>query len=62
MVFKVQTDDEAVDLANDSPYGLACAAVSTDLHRAERVAGRLECGMVFTTRSLRARRNCPEEV
>jgi succinate-semialdehyde dehydrogenase/glutarate-semialdehyde dehydrogenase len=47
MVFKVQTDDEAVDLANDSPYGLACAVVSTDLHRAERVAGRLECGMVF---------------
>jgi aldehyde dehydrogenase (NAD+) len=40
------TEDEAVAIANDSPYGLSGAVWSADPERAERVAGRLRTGRV----------------
>jgi aldehyde dehydrogenase (NAD+) len=40
------TDDDAVSLANDSPYGLSGAVVSSDILRAEAIAGRLRTGTV----------------
>jgi aldehyde dehydrogenase (NAD+) len=40
------TEDEAVAIANDSPYGLASGVWSADLDRAERVARRLRVGRV----------------
>lgn len=40
-------DDDAVRLANDSPYGLGSAVMSTDLQRALAVADRLETGNCF---------------
>jgi aldehyde dehydrogenase (NAD+) len=39
-------DDDAVRIANDTPYGLSGAVWSTDLERANRVARRLRTGMV----------------
>jgi aldehyde dehydrogenase (NAD+) len=42
-----KTEDEAVRIANDSPYGLAAGLYSGDTSRAHRVANRLEAGMVF---------------
>ncbi|MCG8461558.1 MAG: aldehyde dehydrogenase family protein, partial [Holophagales bacterium] len=39
-------EDEAVALANDSPYGLAGAVWSEDRERALRVARRLRTGQV----------------
>jgi aldehyde dehydrogenase (NAD+) len=39
-------DDHAVDLANDSIYGLSGAVVGTDLDRARRVAGRIRTGTI----------------
>ena len=39
-------DDHAVELANDTPYGLAGAVWSTDEDRARRVARRLRTGQV----------------
>ncbi|WP_415855782.1 NAD-dependent succinate-semialdehyde dehydrogenase [Sinomonas sp. G460-2] len=45
VVYKVADDDEAVRLANDSPYGLGGAVFSDDPERAARVASRLEVGM-----------------
>ena len=39
--------EEAVELANDTPYGLGSYVLTTDSDQALRVADRLEAGMVF---------------
>lgn len=45
-VLPFDDEDEAVRLANDSVYGLAASLWSDDLHRAHRVARRLNVGTV----------------
>ena len=40
-------EDEAIALANDSPFGLAGAVRTMNLVRAHRVAARLRCGIVW---------------
>ena len=47
MVFKVSSEDEAVELANDIPFGLGSYVYTTDPEQAERIADRLDVGMVF---------------
>ncbi len=47
MVFAVDDEDEAVRVANDTPYGLGSYVFTTDPAQADRVAGRIEAGMVF---------------
>ena len=39
-------EDEAIRIANDTPYGLSSYVSSSDLDRARRVASRLRTGMV----------------
>ncbi|MEN4474990.1 NAD-dependent succinate-semialdehyde dehydrogenase [Mycolicibacterium cosmeticum] len=46
-VYKVADEDEAVRVANDTPFGLGSYVYSTDVEQAQRVADRLEAGMVF---------------
>jgi acyl-CoA reductase-like NAD-dependent aldehyde dehydrogenase len=46
-LMRFDTDDEAVDIANDSPYGLTAAICTRDEARAARLAQQLEVGMVF---------------
>lgn len=46
MVHRVADADAAVELANDSPYGLGAAVFSADPELAAEVARRLEVGMV----------------
>jgi len=46
-VIEVRDDDEAVEVANDSEYGLGSAVFSRDQERALAVADRLEAGNCF---------------
>ncbi|OBB72210.1 aldehyde dehydrogenase family protein [Mycobacterium sp. 852014-52144_SCH5372336] len=45
-IMKVASVDEAIRLANDSPYGLSAAVFSKDIERANDVAVELDCGAV----------------
>jgi len=44
-VYKVSNDEEALDLANNTQYGLGGTVFSQDTERAAAVSRRLECGM-----------------
>ena len=46
-VYKVGSEDDAVRLANDTPYGLGSYVYTTDSEQALRVADQIEAGMVF---------------
>ncbi|MFC5972479.1 NAD-dependent succinate-semialdehyde dehydrogenase [Halomarina salina] len=46
-VFRVESEEEAIGLANDSSYGLGGSVWTEDLDRGERVARRVESGCVF---------------
>ena len=47
MVFRVGSEDEAIALANDTPFGLGSYVMTNDPEQAERVADRIEAGMVY---------------
>lgn len=46
-VYKVADEDQAVALANDTPFGLGSYVFTTDAEQAKRVADKIEAGMVF---------------
>jgi aldehyde dehydrogenase (NAD+) len=46
-VIKFKTEDEAVAIANDTTYGLAAGLYTADAARSQRVARKLDAGMVF---------------
>lgn len=41
-----RTEEEAVQLANDTPYGLGAHVISGDKHRAMRVASKIDAGSI----------------
>jgi acyl-CoA reductase-like NAD-dependent aldehyde dehydrogenase len=45
-IMKVSSVEEAIRLANDSPYGLSAAVFSKNVERAKEVAVQLDCGAV----------------
>jgi succinate-semialdehyde dehydrogenase/glutarate-semialdehyde dehydrogenase len=46
-VYRVTSEEEAVALANDTPFGLGSYVMTDDKEQALRVADRIEAGMVF---------------
>ncbi|MFF8571679.1 NAD-dependent succinate-semialdehyde dehydrogenase [Streptomyces sp. NPDC015140] len=46
-VYRVGSEDEAVELANETPFGLGSYVFTTDAEQALRVADRIDAGMVF---------------
>jgi len=46
-VYKVGSEEEAIQLANDTPFGLGSYVFTDDSEQAQRVANSLDTGMVF---------------
>lgn len=49
-IMKVRSDDEAVELMNDSEFGLTASLWTADTQRAEKLGKRIETGTVFMNR------------
>ncbi|MDI6024019.1 NAD-dependent succinate-semialdehyde dehydrogenase [Leucobacter sp. UT-8R-CII-1-4] len=47
VLYRVADEDEAVELANSSPYGLGSIVICQDTDRAVAIGDRLQVGMVF---------------
>lgn len=47
VVYKVKTEEEAIELANDSSYGLGGIVFASDSEHGAEVAAKIETGMVF---------------
>lgn len=47
MFFEVKDEDEAIALANNSDFGLGGSVFTKDIARGQRVASRIETGMMF---------------
>jgi succinate-semialdehyde dehydrogenase/glutarate-semialdehyde dehydrogenase len=47
LVFRAETEEEAIAIANDSPFGLGASVFGTDPERARRVADQIDAGMVY---------------
>lgn len=50
-IMKVKSDDEALGLMNDSPYGLTASLWTQDPERAARIGRDIETGTVFMNRA-----------
>ncbi|MBV8638716.1 MAG: NAD-dependent succinate-semialdehyde dehydrogenase [Candidatus Eremiobacteraeota bacterium] len=59
VLYKVKDEDEAIALANDSPYGLGGSVFASDVERARRVADRVETGMVWINHPTSSLPNLP---
>ena len=49
-IMKVRSDEEAIGLMNDSPYGLTAAIWTQDLDAGERIGAEIETGTLFVNR------------
>lgn len=49
-IMKVRDDEEAIQLMNDSPYGLTASIWTRDTDRAAAIGDRVETGLVFMNR------------
>lgn len=47
VVYKVAGEDEAVAVANDTPFGLGSYVFTTDEEQASRIADKIDAGMVY---------------
>jgi len=51
VIMSFKTEEEALELANDTTYGLGSAVFTQDITRAHRVAKKIEAGMVWINSS-----------
>jgi succinate-semialdehyde dehydrogenase / glutarate-semialdehyde dehydrogenase len=59
MFFRVKDEEAAIDLANDSPFGLGGSVFTQDIERGKRVARQIATGMVFINQATWTAPNLP---
>ena len=59
VLYRVSSAEEAVAIANDSPYGLGAAVFGSDVGRAREVADQLEVGMVGINTTIKSAPDLP---
>jgi succinate-semialdehyde dehydrogenase/glutarate-semialdehyde dehydrogenase len=59
LFFRVENEDEAVALANDSDFGLGGSVFTKDVARGKRVASRVDTGMMFVNHPTWTRPDLP---
>src|SRR5690606_17200515 len=58
-IVRVEDEDEAIAAANNSRFGLGSSVWTNDLDRANRVAAKIESGMVFVNSMTRSDSRLP---
>ena len=58
-LYKATSDEHAIELANDSDYGLGASVFSSDLERAERMARNIDSGMVWVNEFVMSAHDVP---
>lgn len=53
-IIAVDSEDEAIKVANDTEYGLGASIWTEDLEKAEALAKKITAGLVFVNRSVRS--------
>jgi succinate-semialdehyde dehydrogenase/glutarate-semialdehyde dehydrogenase len=51
LVFRAENEDDAIAIANDTPFGLGASVFGTDRDQARRVAEQIDAGMVYLNSS-----------
>jgi succinate-semialdehyde dehydrogenase/glutarate-semialdehyde dehydrogenase len=59
VVYQVDSADEAIEVANDSPFGLGSAVFAADVDRADEVGRRLDVGMVGLNTTVKSAPDLP---
>ncbi|CAN5616856.1 NAD-dependent succinate-semialdehyde dehydrogenase [soil metagenome] len=59
VLYQVDSVDDAIAMANDSPYGLGSAVFTGDLDQADDVANRLDVGMVGVNTTVKSAPDLP---
>lgn len=53
-IITFKTEDEAIEIANNSAYGLGSTIFTTDTDRAEKLAARIDAGQVFINHQVKS--------
>jgi succinate-semialdehyde dehydrogenase / glutarate-semialdehyde dehydrogenase len=59
VVYRFETIDDAIELANNSPYGLSSSVFTNDDEKAQQIAESLEAGMVWINSTSRSAPDLP---
>lgn len=58
-VYRVKDEEEAIQLANDSSYGLGGSVYTKDIERGRRIAEQIDTGMVFINQPTNSQAELP---
>lgn len=59
MIFRAKDEDDAVQIANDTPFGLGGSVFTADTRRGAKVAARISTGMVFVNHPTMVKADLP---